>query len=453
MIPLLLGLSVLAISAVGIEKPTFRGQSFRVPLDSQVRLPCNVTVLPDSVLVWKQGSRVIFAGGLRVRRDQRFQLDNQVLVISYAKAKDSGVYTCQIESPSKNKLEWLEHLLVVETPPVVYTIQTTVTRLKGEQVELVCNVRGSPLPTVIWGLENRDISGLSYTTSDTGTSLYIRNLTRSYSGNYTCTARNGVGLPISRSIQLNVLYGPEIEVERSIVHSSQGCSASLVCFVSGSPTPEVRWFQNTLLLVPSRDIVIKSTGGRHELILSNVELSSRSVKEYNCTATNSISTTSSMISITGLPEPPSVYAEMEYLGNSEYFVMWTSRSINNIIKHRLTYRQVKENESLVEFGEKTVELLVSKDADAVLNCDERFRNYSYVLHNLEFGVHYEVKVEAYNEYGWSNVSNSIIHKTSSLLVAKKTHKSEMIQSGRVAGLPSVTLVILSTWLVYHHSHS
>ena len=40
----------------------------------QVRLPCNVTVLPDSVLVWKQGSRVIFAGGLRVRRDQRFQL-------------------------------------------------------------------------------------------------------------------------------------------------------------------------------------------------------------------------------------------------------------------------------------------------------------------------------------------------------------------------------------------
>ena len=32
-----------------------------------------------------------------------------------------------------------------------------------------------------------------------------RNLTRSYAGNYTCTARNGVGLPVSRSIQLHVL--------------------------------------------------------------------------------------------------------------------------------------------------------------------------------------------------------------------------------------------------------
>ena len=40
-------------------------------------------------------------------------------------------------------------------------------------------------------------------------------------------------------------------------------------------------------------------GSRHELLLSNVELSSRSLKEYNCTATNHIASASARITVTG----------------------------------------------------------------------------------------------------------------------------------------------------------
>ena len=45
----------------------------------------------------------------------------------------------------------------------------------------------------------------------------------------------------------------------------------------------------------------------------------------------------------GVPEPPVLYGDLEYLGSSEYQVVWTSRLISNIIKHRLTYQRVKEN--------------------------------------------------------------------------------------------------------------
>ena len=43
-------------------------------------------------------------------------------------------------------------------------------------------------------------------------------------------------------------------------HKEQRCLGfvSLVC--AGYPRPEVRWFESTLLLVPSTDIVLKVTG-------------------------------------------------------------------------------------------------------------------------------------------------------------------------------------------------
>ena len=43
-----------------------------------------MTQLGDSVLLWKQGTRVIFAGGMRVRRDPRFQLGQCACVCAFA---------------------------------------------------------------------------------------------------------------------------------------------------------------------------------------------------------------------------------------------------------------------------------------------------------------------------------------------------------------------------------
>ncbi|KAL1458418.1 hypothetical protein WDU94_008573, partial [Cyamophila willieti] len=44
---------------------------------------------------------------------------------------------------------------------------------------------------------------------------------------------------------------PEIEVERSWVHSGEGYEAQLVCIVHGEPAPDMSWYQDTFLIEPS----------------------------------------------------------------------------------------------------------------------------------------------------------------------------------------------------------
>ena len=52
---------------------------FRSHVGSSVILPCNISGLGDLVLLWKQGSRIIFAGDIKVRRDERFERGNNTI--------------------------------------------------------------------------------------------------------------------------------------------------------------------------------------------------------------------------------------------------------------------------------------------------------------------------------------------------------------------------------------
>jgi len=48
-------------------------------------------------------------------------------VLSYAQGKDSGAYVCEVETRDKTVHVWIEHHLLIETPPVVFSSQSTVT--------------------------------------------------------------------------------------------------------------------------------------------------------------------------------------------------------------------------------------------------------------------------------------------------------------------------------------
>jgi hypothetical protein len=95
--------------------------------------------------------------------------------------------------------------------------------------------------------------------------LEILHANRHTAGHYRCTADNRVGQPDSREIVVNVLckwrgtctweYSllsqdidlffsdpPEIEVERSLIHSGIGYEAILTCVVHAEPTPNVVWW-------------------------------------------------------------------------------------------------------------------------------------------------------------------------------------------------------------------
>jgi len=63
-------------------------------------------------------------------------LEGTNLVLSYAQGKDSGAYVCEVETKDKTVHVWIEHELLVETPPAVFTTQTTLT-IRSEHIVVV----------------------------------------------------------------------------------------------------------------------------------------------------------------------------------------------------------------------------------------------------------------------------------------------------------------------------
>ena len=61
-------------------------------------LPCQVKDLNDLVLLWKKGSRVLTAGQMKVRRNDRFELRKTNLEIRDIREKDRGEYVCEVET-------------------------------------------------------------------------------------------------------------------------------------------------------------------------------------------------------------------------------------------------------------------------------------------------------------------------------------------------------------------
>ncbi|XP_026676793.1 neural cell adhesion molecule 1-A-like, partial [Diaphorina citri] len=127
---------------------------------------------------------------------------------------------------------------------------------KGYSVTLECKADGNPVPNITWTRKNNNLPGGEYSYS--GNSLTVRHTNRHSAGIYLCVANNMVGSSAAASIALHVLYLPEIEVERSWVHSGEGYEAQLVCIVHAEPHADtddllglnIAVLYNVLLLTP-----------------------------------------------------------------------------------------------------------------------------------------------------------------------------------------------------------
>ena len=74
---------------------------------------------------------------------------------------------------------------------------------------------------------------------------------REHGGVYTCTADNGVGAGARANISLTVLHSPVISLGQETIRRGRGLRLELECRVEAQPTPEVRWYKDTMLLDPS----------------------------------------------------------------------------------------------------------------------------------------------------------------------------------------------------------
>ncbi|XP_039279416.1 limbic system-associated membrane protein isoform X1 [Nilaparvata lugens] len=372
-----------------------RGQTYRAVIGDTLVLPCEVQDLGSYVLLWRRGSAVVTADKMMVTRDPRFRLvDGYNLEIGNVMPQDAGDYVCQI-GEYRDQINTVEILV----PPSVRTSPASgqLTARKGGTVTLECKASGNPVPTILWS--RKDDSLPSGEKALEGFSITLEKVDRHQAGVYQCTASNGVGEPITVDMQLHVLYPPEVEVERSWVHSGEGYEAQLVCIVHGEPHPNTLWYQDSFPLEPTERRTMESRGNKHTLTIRNVQ--SSDFGNYSCVAENTLGKAKKYMELSGRPSPAQFNSLPYSRSRDSYNLTWQLESYPPLEEVRLLYRKLMINETPHHPGNWHDVILKPSNGETFSHV------MSYDIRNLESGSVYEAIVQAKNRYGWNEVSESM----------------------------------------------
>ncbi|XP_059480564.1 limbic system-associated membrane protein-like isoform X2 [Neocloeon triangulifer] len=383
-----------------------RGQTFREVIGNNVILPCEVLDLGSYVVLWRRGAVVLTAGNLMITRDNRFSLiDGHNLEIRNVRPQDAGDYVCSIGS-AENKEQ--THTLEILVPPVIrgQPAGGSVTARKGGSVTLECKASGNPVPTITW--TKKGPSGITRENIVEGFSLTLEQVDRHQAGIYQCSANNGVGTPATFDINLNILYPPEIEMERSWVHSGVGYEAQLVCIVHAEPPADVRWYKEAIQQDPNEQFSINNMGSKHFLSIRGVRQDN--FGNYSCVAENSLGRAKKYMVLSGKPSPALFLSEAFSRGRDFYNLSWEVTSWPPLLEVKLMWRRVQMNDSLPVQGKWHDVILAPNPITASIGHVGKGGRHqgAYVIRPLQPGCAYEAVVQAKNKYGWNDVSE--IHK-------------------------------------------
>ncbi|XP_077283152.1 limbic system-associated membrane protein-like [Arctopsyche grandis] len=383
------------IVALSEDGPKFlsRGQTYRAVIGDTLLLPCQVQNLGSLVLLWRRGAAVLTAASLMVTRDDRFRLvDGYNLQITQVGPQDAGDYVCQIsDRENRDQIHTVEILVPASVRTTPDSLRATAR--KGGAAALECRASGNPVPAVTW-LRLNDSTRVGE-----GQQLVMDQVTRASAGKYRCIVDNGVGPALNKDFVLQVLFPPEITVERSWVHSGEGFQAELVCTVEADPPAEVSWYQDSFPISPNDRITMSSRHQNHSLLITNVQ--PEDFGNYSCAADNPLGRSKQHVEVSGRPGPASFHSPPLSRYPHAYNLTFELDSYPTLDELRLLYRQLMVNESFQQPGRwHDVSLVGRLGVQGSLS-----HRVTHELRGLRAGAVYEVIVQAKNRYGWNEVSD------------------------------------------------
>ncbi|XP_050292731.1 opioid-binding protein/cell adhesion molecule-like [Anthonomus grandis grandis] len=427
------------------------GQTYRIASGATVILPCRITQPGSYVLAWKRGIAVLTAGPVKVSPDPRLRVLPSPTIESPApiiggvpelsgggyslelrdvKPQDAGDYICQLGTIEPKEIV---HTLEVLVPARIHFVSHvgTVEVSQGQMVKMECRASGNPVPKVSWTRKNNNMP--SGDKSVEGLTMVIQHADRHSAGQYQCSADNGVGEPDTKHITINVLYPPEVEVERATVHTGIGLEAQLVCIVYAEPSAQVLWYKETTQLGTTEQHTTQSRGNRHTLTIRNV--SQVDMGNYSCVASNIHGKSRGHIFLSGTATTAVIDSPTVGTERDKYTLSWSVNSHSSIIEYRLFYRQQprhhqghhqhrqEDSNDLRNYkfngtrivGLKPEWISMNIPGPGIVNPNfpqgvpppypgVTKQKMSYTIQNLMPATTYEVRVQAKNDQGWNKLS-------------------------------------------------
>lgn len=382
-----------------IPQFTSPSQTVNIKIGETARLPCEVQNLGTFMVVWKKESVLISAGNTKVIRDNRLNIVGTSLDINKVSSKDSGNYTCEINTDVPSHINIV--LNVLEPAKVRrFPEEGRIQARKGDPVTLRCIGEGNPPPSIRWSKP-----GFYFQNGDDkfqGSVLSFQAVGRPDVGLYECSADNGVSEPATATIDVKVLYPPEIEIERSWIHTGVHQEAYLTCIVHAEPGATVLWYREERVIVPSDTRILESSSNKHTLILRNVEESDFGL--YSCTADNLLGRSSQNIELSG--RPSRAIFKSEPMGNSvdSFNLTWKIDSYAPIEEYKLMFRKLFFNET-DDLNRVWKSMIIPMNQGSSSGRHQHHKQ-SYMFLQLDPGSIYEATVTARNRYGTSESSEA-----------------------------------------------
>ncbi|XP_071538392.1 cell adhesion molecule Dscam1-like [Panulirus ornatus] len=208
------------------------------PVKSRARILC-VVVRGDLPLSfsWTHDGRPISLGPtISVRSLDEY---TSVLLFTSLREEDAGTYTCIATNAVGSDNQNVQ--LIVKVAPSWLEEPEDVSVVVGSDLVLPCTAHGSPPPTITWrraeGAVPRHYLPLASLGANVrvekNSSLTVRAIRREQGGEFLCSASNGVGSDLSKSVTVTVKVPPRFTEHEENVTVAAGRRARLVCEARG----------------------------------------------------------------------------------------------------------------------------------------------------------------------------------------------------------------------------
>ncbi|XP_064928861.1 hemicentin-1 isoform X2 [Columba livia] len=252
-----------------------------VILNQEISLECRATGFPFPDIHWFKDGKPLFLGDPNVELLDK----DQVLHIKSARRVDKGRYQCSATNAAGKQVK--EVKLIIHVPPTIKggNMTTEVSVLLNNLINLECETKGIPVPTITWYKEGRPIISSPHALYvDRGQFLQIPRAQVSDSAKYTCRVTNAAGAA-EKIYDVDVHVPPVIEGDAERAQNRQvvaGNSLTLECKAVGNPPPLLTWLKDGVPVEVSDKLRV-SSGGKKLEILNAAEADQG---QYLCVATS-----------------------------------------------------------------------------------------------------------------------------------------------------------------------
>ena len=292
------------------------------------------------------------------------------LIIDDVTKDHNGEYFIQSEDVSG-----VFNLIVLTAPKIRISGSTSV--IAGQNLDLTCYGEGIPAPKVYWVRDGVILSN--------GTELYIEAPDESDSGDYFCVASNSHSTN-QKSIQVQIQYAPQLEVNSEIVVYPEDKNFPLECTVRAVPPVEEVFFVS-----PDGEKFMSTFAGGDRWTLTKWSPTLTAFGTWKCQAENKVNRVEANIEVIHAGPPEGIKdltIEIIPTNSSSIKLKWVKgRSNGYEQKFRVRVRS----------------------ADLDIGFDKEYQTVGdkLVVRNLTANTDYDINIIATNEKGESVPYNQI----------------------------------------------